>query len=38
MLNSGLDEITARVLAEDINPEPRSGRQERLENYVNRFV
>jgi len=38
MLNSGLDEITARVLAEDINPTPRSGRQEILENYINRFV
>ncbi|WP_170524660.1 xylose isomerase [Ruegeria arenilitoris] len=38
MLASSLDEIAARVLAEDINPEPRSGRQERLENYVNRFV
>ncbi len=38
MLSSGLDEITARVLAEDINPRPRSGRQEILENYVNRFV
>ncbi|WP_170441336.1 xylose isomerase [Ruegeria arenilitoris] len=38
MLASSLDEIAARVLAEGINPEPRSGRQERLENYVNRFV
>ncbi|WP_425077993.1 xylose isomerase [Ruegeria denitrificans] len=38
MLTSGLDEITARVLAEDLNPKPRSGRQEILENYVNRFV
>ncbi|MCA0906128.1 xylose isomerase [Ruegeria marisrubri] len=38
MLTSGLDEIAARVLAEDINPDPRSGRQEILENYVNRFV
>ncbi|WP_419738236.1 xylose isomerase [Ruegeria sp.] len=38
MLSSGLDEITARVLAEEINPQPRSGRQEILENYVNRFV
>jgi len=38
MLASSLDDIAARVLAEDINPEPRSGRQERLENYVNRFV
>ncbi|NOD63787.1 MULTISPECIES: xylose isomerase [unclassified Ruegeria] len=38
MLASGLDEIAARVLAEGINPQPRSGRQEILENYVNRFV
>ncbi|WP_209833515.1 xylose isomerase [Ruegeria sp. HKCCE3926] len=38
MLTSGLDEIAARVLAEDLNPDPRSGRQEILENYVNRFV
>jgi xylose isomerase len=39
MLESGtLDSIAERVLAENINPEPRSGRQERLENYVNRFV
>ncbi|MEM9709806.1 MAG: xylose isomerase [Pseudomonadota bacterium] len=27
-----------RVMARPINPEPRSGRQERLENIVNRFV
>lgn len=27
MLTSGLDEIAARVLAEDLNPTPRSGRQ-----------
>ena len=33
-----LDDIAARVLKENINPEPRSGRQEILENYVNRFV
>ncbi|WP_216601824.1 MULTISPECIES: xylose isomerase [unclassified Ruegeria] len=38
MLASGLDEISERVLAEGINPQPRSGRQEILENYVNRFV
>nr|WP_170537866.1 xylose isomerase [Ruegeria arenilitoris] len=38
MLASSLDDIAARVLAEGTNPEPRSGRQERLENYVNRFV
>ena len=34
----GLDDITKRVLAEDINPEPRSGGQEKLENIVNRYV
>jgi len=38
MLESDLEKITARVLSEDISPEPRSGRQEALENYVNRFV
>ena len=39
MLRGGdLDSITARVLAEDINPRPRSGRQEILENLVSRYV
>ncbi len=38
MLDSDLESIQARVLAEGINPAPRSGRQEILENYVNRFV
>ncbi len=38
MLGSDLDAIFAQVHAGDINPEPRSGRQEVLENYVNRFV
>ncbi len=38
MLSGGLDAIQQQVLAEGINPEPRSGRQERLENWVNRFV
>ncbi|WP_417603832.1 xylose isomerase [Primorskyibacter flagellatus] len=38
MLNSDLGTIYDRVLAEDINPQPRSGRQEILENLVNRFV
>ncbi|WP_425040450.1 xylose isomerase [Primorskyibacter sp. S187A] len=38
MLESDLDSIAARVLADDINPKPRSGRQEILENMVNRFV
>ena len=38
MLNSDLETISNRVLSDNLNPEPRSGRQERLENYVNRFV
>ena len=33
-----LEEIAAWVEAENIDPEPRSGRQEYLENLVNRFV
>ncbi len=33
-----LEEIAARVEAEGINPKPRSGRQEYLENVINRFV
>jgi len=39
MLREGtLDGIAERVLAEGINPQPRSGAQERLENLVNRFT
>jgi xylose isomerase len=39
MLDHGdLEGIEARVLAAAINPEPRSGRQERLENLVSRFI
>ena len=38
MLDGSLEDIEARVRAEAINPQPRSGRQERLENWVNRFV
>lgn len=38
MLTMGLDDIEARVRRDNINPKPRSGRQEILENYVNRFV
>jgi len=39
MLESGtLDSIAERVVAEGISPEPRSGRQERLENLINVFV
>ncbi len=33
-----LDEIAAQVERENINPEPKSGRQEYLENVVNRYV
>ena len=32
------DKVVAKVLAEDINPQPKSGRQERLENLWNRLV
>ncbi|GGD22297.1 xylose isomerase [Sinisalibacter lacisalsi] len=35
---SSLEELAAKVEAEGIEPEPRSGRQEYLENVVNRFV
>ncbi len=38
MLKSDLSTITDNVLAHNINPKPRSGQQELLENYVNRFV
>ncbi|MBR2657594.1 MAG: xylose isomerase, partial [Loktanella sp.] len=38
LLNSDLDAITAKVQSDGINPEPRSGRQERLENLVNRYL
>ncbi len=33
-----LDDIAKRVEADDINPKPRSARQEYLENVINRFV
>ncbi len=38
MLSSDLATIHTRVLAERINPQPKSGRQERLENLWNRYV
>ena len=38
MLSSDLDTIMTRVVADDLNPQPRSGRQERLENLVNRYL
>jgi xylose isomerase len=33
-----LEDIAARVVKDGIEPEPRSGRQEFLENVVNRYV
>lgn len=33
-----LEDLAARVARENINPQPRSGQQEYLENLVNRFV
>ena len=38
MLQGGLAEAAARVTGEGLEPEPKSGRQERLENLWNRFV
>ena len=38
MLSSDLSAISARVISEGIDPLPKSGRQERLENLVNRFT
>ncbi|AVO38969.1 xylose isomerase [Pukyongiella litopenaei] len=38
MLTSDLDTIFDRVCSGEIDPQPRSGRQEMLENYVNQFV
>jgi xylose isomerase len=38
LLTSDLESIAARVAAEGINPKPVSGRQERLENLLNRYV
>jgi xylose isomerase len=33
-----LDSLAAAVEAQGINPQPRSGRQEILENYVSQFI
>ncbi len=38
MLGSDLETIAARVDREGLEPQPRSGRQEMLENWVNRIV
>lgn len=34
----GLDDIATHVVESGVNPEPRSGQQEKLENIVNRYV
>ena len=38
MLSGSLESIAAMVEAKDINPKPVSGKQELLENIVNRYV
>jgi xylose isomerase len=38
MMSSDLGTIADTVLANDVNPDPVSGKQERLENWVSRFV
>ncbi|WP_172328166.1 xylose isomerase [Mangrovicoccus sp. HB161399] len=38
LLAGGLADIGDRAVAADLRPEPRSGRQERLENLVNRYM
>ena len=38
MLTSDLGSIAERVARDGLDPQPRSGAQERLENWVNRFV
>lgn len=38
MLKGDLSAAAARVTAEGLEPQPKSGRQERLENLVNRYV
>ena len=35
---SSLDACFDHVTSNDISPKPKSGKQERLENYVSRFV
>ena len=38
MLKGSLEDAAARVTAEALEPEPKSGRQERLENLWNRYI
>jgi xylose isomerase len=33
-----LEDLAGHVLANDLEPQPRSGRQEMLENWLSRFV
>jgi xylose isomerase len=35
---AGLEALSKMVLSQDIRPQPRSGRQERLENIVNSVI
>ena len=38
LLSSDLESINAQVKADALNPQPASGRQEALENLVNRYL
>ena len=38
LFKDGLEEYFQYITSNDIDPQPRSGRQERLENLVNRYV
>jgi len=38
LANGTLDSIAARVVKDGINPQPKSGRQERLENLINTYL
>jgi xylose isomerase len=38
MLAGSLEQAAARVIAEGLEPQPKSGRQERLENLWNRYL
>ena len=36
--DTGLDDINKKVIDDNIEPEPRSGRQEYLENILNKYL
>jgi xylose isomerase len=38
LASEGLDDIAARVVRDGIDPQPRSGRQERIENLINGYL